>query len=89
MQLIGTAARAALCGALVGQMLVPGIAQAYMGPGLGLGALGVAFGVIGSILLGIGSVIWYPVKRLVRRLRKGRERPGPAPRQPDSDVPDA
>jgi len=51
----------------------PIAAQAYTGPGLGLGAVGVAFGLIGSILLAIVSVVWYPIKRLVRRLR-GRAR---------------
>lgn len=48
----------------------PSAAMAYTGPGLGLGAIGVAFGIIGSILLGIVSIVWYPVKRLIRRLRK-------------------
>jgi hypothetical protein len=48
----------------------PGAAMAYTGPGLGLGAIGVAFGIIGSILLGIVSIVWYPIKRLIRRLRK-------------------
>lgn len=47
----------------------PLAAQAYTGPGLGLGAIGVAFGLIGSLLLGIVSIVWYPVKRLVRRVR--------------------
>jgi hypothetical protein len=51
----------------------PVAAQAYTGPGLGLGAVGVALGLVGSILLAIVSVVWYPVKRLVRRLR-GRAR---------------
>ncbi|MEP9357986.1 hypothetical protein [Sphingomonas sp. KR3-1] len=51
----------------------PLAAQAYTGPGLGLGAIGVALGLVGSILLAILSVVWYPVKRLVRRLR-GRAR---------------
>jgi hypothetical protein len=48
----------------------PGAAMAYTGPGLGLGAIGVAFGLIGSLLLGIVSLVWYPVKRLMRRMRK-------------------
>ena len=51
----------------------PLAAQASTGPGLGLGAIGVAFGLIGSILLAIVSVVWYPIKRLVRRIR-GRAR---------------
>lgn len=58
--------------------LTPATAHAYLGPGLGMGAIGVAFGVVGSILLGIVSVIWYPFKRLIRRLR----RPPPPPRDP-------
>lgn len=48
----------------------PGVATAYTGPGLGLGAIGVAFGLIGSLLLGIVSIVWYPMKRLIRRMRK-------------------
>ena len=53
-------------------------AEAYIGPGVGLGAVSVALGVIGSILLGIFSVLWYPFKRLIRRIRR---RPGgPEPR---------
>ncbi|MBB4096494.1 hypothetical protein [Sphingomonas kyeonggiensis] len=58
---------------LVLALSAPLAAQAYTGPGLGLGAVGVAFGLIGSILLAIVSVVWYPVKRLVRRIR-GRAR---------------
>ncbi|MBC9032969.1 hypothetical protein IAG41_11240 [Sphingomonas sp. JC676] len=56
-------------------LAAPGVALAYTGPGLGLGAIGVALGLIGSLLLAILSVLWYPVKRLVRRVRGGR-RPG-------------
>jgi hypothetical protein len=47
----------------------PAIAQAYTGPGIGLGALGVAFGLVGSLFLAIASVLWYPVKRMIRRAR--------------------
>ena len=50
-------------------------AEAYIGPGAGLGAIGVALGVIGSILLGLFSILWYPVKRLIRRLRRRRDPP--------------
>lgn len=52
-------------------------AYAYLGPGVGLGAIGVALGVVGSILLGLFSLLWYPFKRLVRRLRRGAGRSGP------------
>jgi hypothetical protein len=59
--------------ALACALTAPLAAQAYTGPGLGLGAVGVALGLVGSILLAILSVVWYPVKRLVRRIR-GRAR---------------
>ena len=55
--------------------LTPSAAQAYLGPGLGMGAIGVALGVIGSIFLAIVSVIWYPFKRLIRRFRRRPPRP--------------
>lgn len=47
-------------------------ALAYVGPGSGLGAIAVAFGIAGTLLLSLVSFIWYPVKRLYRRLRRGR-----------------
>jgi hypothetical protein len=42
-------------------------AVAYVGPGLGLGAIGAFVGVIVTILLAIIGVIWYPLKRVLRR----------------------
>jgi hypothetical protein len=47
---------------------LPAPAHAYMGPGLGLGAMMTSLGVLGGILLGLISILWYPAKRLARRL---------------------
>ncbi len=58
--------------ALLVAFATPASALAYTGPGLGLGAVGVALGLVGSLLLGIVSIVWYPVKRLLRRMRGGR-----------------
>jgi hypothetical protein len=55
--------------ALLAALAAPVPAFAYTGPGLGLGAIGVALGLVGSILLGLASLIWYPVKRMLRRMR--------------------
>lgn len=51
-------------------------AMAYVGPGSGLGAIGIAFGVVGTVLLSLVSFVWYPVKRMHRSIRKalGRRR---------------
>ncbi len=37
---------------------------AYIGPGLGAGTVGVILGVLGSIILALFAIFWYPVKRL-------------------------
>lgn len=49
-----------------GFMLPAVNALAYVGPGLGLGAIGAIFGVIVTILLAILGVVWYPLKRLFK-----------------------
>ncbi|WP_371432941.1 hypothetical protein [Novosphingobium sp.] len=59
-------------------------AQAYVGPGLGLGAISTALGVVGAILLGIVSFVWYPVKRLVRAARRKPAAPTQADAQPET-----
>ena len=49
-----------------------GTAHAYIGPGLGAGVIGTILGILGSILLAIGAVVYYPIKRLMRRRRETR-----------------
>lgn len=46
-----------------------GEAHAYVGPGLGAGTLAVVLGILGSALLALFAVIWYPLKRVMRRRR--------------------
>lgn len=50
-------------------LALPTPAFAYMGPGLGLGAVGTAIGMILALVLGLLSILWYPLKRRYRRLR--------------------
>lgn len=57
-------------------------AVAYIGPGLGLGTVGVILGVIASVLLAIVAVVWYPIKRAWRKLSKKR---APEQERPVSD----
>lgn len=58
-------------GAALALLLLPSAALAYIGPGVGAGAIAAVVGVIGSVLLAIVAVIYYPIKRMLRR-RKGR-----------------
>lgn len=48
------------------------LALAYIGPGLGAGAIATVLGIVAGLLMLIVGVIWYPIKRLIRRLRSKR-----------------
>ena len=50
----------------------PAHAFAYVGPGLGAGALAAVLGVAGGLVMLIVGVIWYPIKRILRRIRPGK-----------------
>ena len=47
-------------------------AHAYVGPGLGLGAVGALLGAIAAIFLGVAGLVWYPVKRLLKKRKATR-----------------
>lgn len=55
---------------LLALVLTPTFAQAYIGPGAGVGAITAALGIVGSILLALFAVIYYPVKRLLKKKAK-------------------
>lgn len=44
-----------------------GSAHAYVGPGLGLGTLMVILGFLGSLLLAVFGIFWYPIKRVLKK----------------------
>lgn len=45
-------------------------AYAYLGPGMGVGALAVVFGIFGSIFVALFALIWYPLRRRFRQHKK-------------------
>lgn len=49
------------------------LALAYIGPGLGLGAIGIMLGVIGSIIIAIIALLYYPIKKVLVKLKKKKE----------------
>ena len=51
--------------ALLAMIAMP--AQAYVGPGLGLGAIGVILGLLLSFALAFFAFVWMPVKRMFSR----------------------
>lgn len=48
-------------------MLLPVAAEAYVGPGAGLTALGTVIALILAVALAIIGFVWYPLKRLKRK----------------------
>lgn len=58
-------------------LLFPLAVHAYMGPGMGVGVIGVVLGILVAIFLAFFAILWYPVKRLfVRRRNQKEEKPG-------------
>lgn len=55
--------------------MFPITAYAYIGPGAGLSAIGSVLALIGAILLAILGFIWFPVKRLLKKIKKKSETP--------------
>ena len=49
-------------------------AYAYVGPGLGLGAIGAFFGIIFAVILGIIGLIWYPLKKLFKKYKAKKQK---------------
>lgn len=46
-----------------------GTAEAYVGPGMGLGVFAAVVGFLTAILLALAGMVWYPVKRMLRNRR--------------------
>ena len=67
MQLIATALFVFL------MVLTPVCAKAYVGPGLGAGTIAVILGVLGSIFIALFAFLWYPLKRLLKKIKKSKQ----------------
>ena len=58
-------------------LLFPLVVHAYIGPGIGVGVIGVVLGILVAIVLAFFAILWYPVKRLfVKRRNQKEEKPG-------------
>lgn len=53
-------------------LLFPIPSYAYVGPGMGMGAVGVILGIFMSIILAFFGIFWYPLKRIIRKFRKAK-----------------
>ena len=62
-------------------------AHAYIGPGVGLGAVGVVLGLVLSVVLALVGLFWYPIKRRMRKPKPPGE-PDAAPTATQADAGD-
>ena len=56
-------------------LTLPGPAMAYIGPGAGITMLGALWGVLVAIVLAIGSVLFWPIRALMRRRKPRQQQP--------------
>lgn len=47
--------------------LMAGTASAYTGPGLGMATITVVLGFFASIFIALFAIVWYPIKRVLKR----------------------
>ena len=50
-------------------------AAAYIGPGAGISVLGSLLGILGTIFVAIGAIIFWPLRRFMKRRKARRETP--------------
>ena len=52
---------------------VPLQAQAYIGPGMGLGMASIVLGIFVAFILLLVGLVWLPIRRLLRQRKQDRE----------------
>lgn len=48
-------------------------AHSYIGPGMGGGIIMATIGIILAILMGIFTILWFPIKRFLNRKKKSKD----------------
>ena len=59
-------------------------AHAYIGPGAGAGTIAVVLGILASIVMAFFAILWYPLKRLVKKRKAAKKVGAETPRSLDS-----
>ena len=54
-------------------LLIPQNVLAYIGPGMAISAILVVLGVVVSLFLGLLAVIYYPIKRLIKKVNSKKK----------------
>ena len=51
-------------------------AFAYIGPGAGISVLGSLLGILGTIVVAIGAIIFWPVRKFLKRKKQAKATAG-------------
>jgi nitrate reductase gamma subunit len=51
-------------------LIFPVSVMAYLGPGAAVSSIGALLAAIAGIIVAIFGFLWYPIRRLIRRLKK-------------------
>ncbi len=51
----------------------PSLVHAYVGPGIGLSAIGSFLALLAAIVIAIFGFLWFPFKRLLRKRKNKKE----------------
>jgi hypothetical protein len=70
---------------LILTLLHSSLAQAYIGPGVTTGMLGVIIGIASALFLAVAGVIYYPIKRMLKRRRGASPTPNSEPREKQTE----
>jgi membrane-bound ClpP family serine protease len=58
-------------------------ATAYVGPGAGISVLGSLLGILATIFVAIGAILFWPIRKLIKR-KKAKQETGASA---DTDIP--
>ena len=48
-------------------LLLPVPVLAYIGPGAGISVLGSLLGILGTIIIAIGAILFWPIRKMMKR----------------------
>jgi hypothetical protein len=66
---------------LAAVLVTAGTAAAYVGPGAGISLVGSLFGLVSAVVIAIGVVLLWPIRRILRRFKAS------AATEPTADTP--
>ena len=53
-------------------LLFSGTAMAYVGPGAGISVLGSVLGILATIFVAIGAIVFWPIRKFLKRKKAAR-----------------